>query len=126
VTEHQATTGGLRAGAAPALLSAVLFGVTTPIAKAFLQSANPPLIAGLLYLGSGLGLRLWRIVQDRGWQPNGLSRVDWPWLAVATITGGVLAPALLMFGLSRSDAATASLLLNLEAVFSALLAWFVL
>ena len=56
MTEHQVTKGGLRAGAVPALLSALLFGVTTPIAKSFLQSANPLLIARLLYLGSGVGL----------------------------------------------------------------------
>jgi drug/metabolite transporter (DMT)-like permease len=112
-------------GIAPALASALLFGVTTPIAKQLLQGADPILIAGLLYLGSGIGLTLLRVIADRGWRPSGLSRANWPWLAAATLAGGVLAPALLMIGLSRSDAATASLLLNLEAVFSAVLAWVV-
>ena len=127
MTEHDAAvaSGGLRIGPAAALTSALLFGATTPIAKAFLQDAHPLLIAGLLYLGSGIGLALWRVVQDRGWRASGLASSDWPYLAAATIAGGVLAPALLMFGLTRSDAATASLLLNLEAVFSAALAWMI-
>ncbi len=116
---------GFRAGALTALLSALLFGVTTPLAKSLLQHSSPLLLAGLLYLGSGLGLTLWRLAQDRGWRPTGLTRSDWPWLIAATIVGGIIAPALLMFGLGRSDAATASLFLNLEAVFGALLAWLV-
>jgi drug/metabolite transporter (DMT)-like permease len=81
------------------------------------------LIAGVLYLGSGIGLTVMRLVQDRGWTPSGLRPGDYPWLAGATISGGIIAPALLMLGLARSDAATASLLLNTEAVFGALLAW---
>jgi drug/metabolite transporter (DMT)-like permease len=116
---------GVTSGAATALLSALLFGITTPLAKTFLEESNPLLIAGLLYLGSGLGLSLWRTIQDRGWQSTGLKGSDWSWLAAATVAGGVVAPALLMFGLSRSDAATSSLFLNLEVVFSAVLAWVV-
>ena len=112
-------------GLAAALVSAVLFGATTPVAKQLLEGASPLLVAGLLYLGSGIGVSLLRIVQDRGWSPTSLARSDWPWLAAATIAGGVVAPALLMVGLTRADAATASLLLNLEAVLTALLAWFV-
>ena len=116
---------GLPAGLAAAIASALLFGATTPIAKQLLQSANPLLIAGLLYLGSGVGLVVLRVIQDRGWQPSALARSDRPWLAGAIVSGGVLAPALLMYGLRRSDAATASLLLNVEAIFSAALAWLV-
>ncbi|HWW20692.1 MAG TPA: EamA family transporter [Steroidobacteraceae bacterium] len=116
---------GLHAGVAAALVSALLFGATTPIAKQLLQGATPLLIAGLLYLGSGIGLGLLRLIQDRRWRPIGLRGAQWSWLAAATLTGGVLAPALLMLGLTRSDAATASLLLNLEAVFSAVLAWLI-
>jgi drug/metabolite transporter (DMT)-like permease len=115
----------LRAGVAAALAAAVLFGATTPIAKQVVAGTGPLLVAGLLYLGSGVGLTVLRAVQDRAWRPAGLSRSDWGWLAAATCTGGILAPALLMIGLSHSDAATASLLLNLEAVFGALLAWLV-
>jgi drug/metabolite transporter (DMT)-like permease len=121
--ETRRTRPAWRAGPGAALLSAALFGVTTPLAKYFLRDAGPLLIAGLLYLGSGIGLTVMRLIQDRRWTPSGLGRGDYPWLAGATISGGMLAPALLMIGLARSDAATASLLLNTEAVFSALIAW---
>src|ERR1700760_1226392 len=127
MTDQPATvpaTGG-PSGAAMALTSALLFGITTPLAKTFLEDASPLLIAGLLYLGSGLGLSLVRVFPGGGWGPAGLHGSDWSWLAAATLAGGVVAPALLMFGLSRSDAATSSLFLNLEVVFSAILAWFV-
>jgi drug/metabolite transporter (DMT)-like permease len=110
-------------GIAAALTSAVLFGATTPLAARLLQDASPLLVAGLLYLGSGLGLSAMRLVQDGRLRGSGLTRSDWRWLLVATAVGGIAAPAFLMWGLSRSDAATASLLLNLEAVFTAVLAW---
>ncbi len=112
-------------GAGAALLAALLFGVTTPLAKQLLTGANPLLIAGLLYVGSGLGLTLLILVQDRGRFVLGLPRSDRPWLAAAILFGGLLGPALLMFGLSRADAAAVSLLLNLEAVFTAVIAWVV-
>jgi drug/metabolite transporter (DMT)-like permease len=121
-------TGVARIGAggvAAALGSAVLFGVTTPLAKQLLAGTHPLLIAGLLYLGSGVGVSLLRVIQDRGWSPTGLTARDWPWLALTTLIGGIIAPALLMLGLAQADAADASLLLNLEVVFTALLAWLV-
>ncbi|TLZ11828.1 MAG: EamA/RhaT family transporter, partial [Gammaproteobacteria bacterium] len=83
---------GLSAGLAAALASALLFGATTPIAKQLLNGASPLLLAGLLYVGSGVGLTLLRVVQDRGLSPTTLQRSDWPWLAAATASGGVLAP----------------------------------
>src|SRR5262245_24485694 len=113
--EHHSHHGSL-SGASAALLSALLFGVTTPLAKQLLTGTNALLIAGLLYAGSGLGLTLLILFQDRGHFMLGLARTDRPWLAAAVVFGGVLGPALLMFGLSRADAAAASLLLNLEAV----------
>jgi drug/metabolite transporter (DMT)-like permease len=108
-----------------ALAAAVLFGASTPLAKALVGDVTPVLLAGLLYLGSGVGLSIVRIVRDRGVKSAGLSAVEWPWLAGAIATGGVLGPILLMYGLRRSSAADASLLLNLEAVLTALLAWLV-
>jgi len=112
-------------GSAAALASALLFGVTTPVAKQLLTDSNPLLIAGLLYAGSGLGLTAMMLVQDRGHFTLGLADRDRPWLMGAIVAGGVLAPALLMFGLGHADAAAASLLLNLEAVFTAVFAWIV-
>jgi drug/metabolite transporter (DMT)-like permease len=108
-----------------ALISALLFGASTPFAKLLLGDMPPILLAGLLYLGSGLGLTLLRLARDRGLSAPRLTAREWPWLLGAIAAGGVLAPILLMYGLTRTSAANASLLLNLEAVFSALLAWIV-
>jgi drug/metabolite transporter (DMT)-like permease len=106
-----------------ALLSALLFGMTPPLAKVLLEHASAVLLAGLLYAGSGVGLTLLRLARDRRWQAVGLAGGEGGWLAAAILCGGVIAPALLMLGLARLDAATASLLLNLEVVFTALIAW---
>jgi len=103
-----------------ALLSAALFGASTPLAKILLGSTSPLLLAGLLYLGAGVGLGAWLALRG-GFKP--VAGGDLPWLAAAVIAGGIVGPALLMFGLARTDAATASLLLNLEAVFTAVIAW---
>jgi drug/metabolite transporter (DMT)-like permease len=116
---------GRETGITTALVSALLFGITTPVAKLLLPGTQPLLIAGLLYLGCGVGVSLLRLVQDRGWSATGLKTRDWPWLGLTTLVGGIIAPALLMVGLSRADAASASLLLNLEVVFTAALAWLV-
>lgn len=108
-----------------ALAAAALFGASTPLAKMLGADTPPILLAGLLYLGSGLGLALVRLVRDHGWQRSGLTAQEWPWLIGAIVFGGVLAPVALMFGLTRTAAATASLMLNLESVLTAVLAWVV-
>ncbi|MBU6503634.1 MAG: EamA family transporter [Burkholderiales bacterium] len=106
-----------------ALLAAMLFGAGTPLAKLLLEQASPWLLAALLYLGSGLGLLGVRLVR-RAMAVN-LLRSEWAWLAGAVVSGGMVGPVLLMVGLSGMTAAGASLLLNLEGVLTALLAWFV-
>jgi drug/metabolite transporter (DMT)-like permease len=108
-----------------ALAAAALFGASTPFAKLLVGQTSPVLLAGLLYLGSGVGLTLLRFARDRGWRRPGLSRAEWPWLLAAIAFGGVLGPVALMFGLTRTPGATASLLLNLEAVLTAVFAWIV-
>jgi drug/metabolite transporter (DMT)-like permease len=108
-----------------ALGAALLFGASTPFAKLLLIDIPPTLLASLLYLGSGVGLWTARLLRDRGVASPGLKRTEWAWLAGAIGSGGVLGPILLMYGLTRTSGATASLLLNLEAVLTALLAWIV-
>ncbi|QXI39245.1 DMT family transporter [Pseudomonas xantholysinigenes] len=108
-----------------ALVAAGLFGASTPLAKLLGVDTPPILLAGLLYLGSGVGLTLVRLVRDRGWQRPGLPAGEWPWLLGAILFGGVLAPVALMFGLTRTAGAAASLMLNLESVLTAVLAWVV-
>lgn len=113
-----------------ALLSAALFGVSTPAAKALLGSIDPMILAGLLYCGAGIGVAILRrvarpLLVSAQAKETPLARSDVPWLAGAIVAGGVIGPILLMFGLSRTEASTASLLLTLEGVATALLAWFV-
>lgn len=115
---------GLRQpGVMAALGAALLFGGGTPFAKGLLSSIDPWLLAGLLYLGSGAGLALYRIV--RHMPTEKLPPTEWGWLAGAIFAGGVVGPVLLMFGLTGMPASGASLLLNAEGVLTALLAWFV-
>jgi drug/metabolite transporter (DMT)-like permease len=109
------------------IASAVLFGVSTPLAKMLVGSIPPVWLAALLYLGAGLGLLVvlgarWAFVTDAPVAlPTGR---DWTWIAAAIALGGVVGPVALMYGLTLTTAASASLLLNLEAVLTALLAWF--
>ena len=108
------------------LASAVLFGMSTPLAKTLVGSVPPLMLAGLLYAGAGAGLLAVFITQrlQSSRSANLPPRRDLPWLAGAILLGGVLGPVALMHGLTTTPASSASLLLNLEAVFTALLAWF--
>lgn len=115
------TTGLRQPGVAAVLGAALLFGAGTPLAKLLLAQASPWLLAGLLYLGSGLGLGAVRRLRRA--PAVQLSRAEWPWLAGAVLAGGVVGPVLLMLGLTRMPASGASLLLNAEGVLTALLAW---
>lgn len=118
--------------AAPALGAALLFGASTPLAKLLGVDVAPQLLAGLLYLGSGAGLALVllaRFLLHRGSADQRAAlRVparELPWLAGAIVAGGILGPVFLMSGLGTTDAAAASLLLNVEGVLTALIAWLV-
>ena len=119
----------MKQGITYAIAAAALFGASTPFAKRLVGDVPPLMLAGLLYLGSGLGLSLMLGLRkfiargdlDIAWPV----RADWGWLAGAIFFGGFLGPVLLMYGLATSSAATASLLLNFESVLTALIAWFV-
>lgn len=113
---------------AQALAAAALFGLSTPLAKFLVGMIPPLLLAGLLYAGSGIGLSLWILLRKmRRQMPTEapLAGRDVPWLAGAVLAGGVLGPILLMVGLTRTPASTASLLLNLEGMLTAVIAWVV-
>ena len=109
---------------AAALAAAFLFGASTPAAKTLAGELSPFLLAGLLYAGSGIGLGAWMALRRFPRVPL-MPAADLPWFAAAVLCGGVIGPALLMHGLSRTAASTVALLLNLEGVLTALLAWFV-
>jgi drug/metabolite transporter (DMT)-like permease len=119
-----------RPGIAAAVGSALLFGVSTPLAKLLLeQGAQPQWLAATFYLGSGVGLGLLqglRLASGRPSTEAPLRGADWPRLALALAFGGVLAPVLLFIGIARTTAASAALLLNLEGVATMAIAWLVL
>jgi len=81
------------------------------------------MLAGLLYLGSGLGLGAIKLAQHQF--TTRLTRAELPWLGMTVLFGGALGPALLMLGLTTTSGSVASLLLTLEGVFTALIAWIV-
>lgn len=121
VIDH--SRGLSNSGVRAALLAAVLFGASAPLAKLLLGEVSPWLLAGLLYVGAGLGMWVWRVVRRA---PRvRLARREVPWLVGAVAAGGVAGPVLLMFGLSSMPASGASLLLNAEGVLTAVIAWFV-
>jgi len=109
-----------------ALLAAGLFGVSAPLSKLLLGEIHPIPLAALLYLGAGLGLTCyitWKhIFLSNASSETGLDRGDLPWLMGAILAGGVTAPILLLYGLRATPAATASLLLNFEAVATVVIA----
>ena len=88
------------------MLAALLFGMSTPLAKAVSPRVDPVLMAGLLYLGSGLGLGAYAWVRARRKgvtaREASLTRQDVPWLAGAMLSGGVVGPVLLMWGLAQT------------------------
>jgi len=107
-----------------ALAAAALFGASTPFAKLLLGEISPVVLAGMLYLGSGVGLALFKLTRGAGERPREarLAPRDWGWLTGAIFSGGVVAPVLLLWGLAGSGAAETSLLLNFEGVLTALVA----
>lgn len=116
----------MKLGVVFALVSAALFGTSTPLAKLLLGAIDPWMMAGLLYLGAGAGLAAVHLSRAALRLPAveaPLRRTDVPWLALVILAGGVLGPLLLMFGLARTDGASASLLLNLEGVATMAIAW---
>ena len=110
-----------------AIGSAVLFGASTPLAKLLLGAGvDPWLLAGLLYLGSGLGLAVAYLVRGAlAAAPSEapLRRADLPWLALVVLIGGGVGPVLLMLGMRTTAASTAALLLNLEGLATMAIAW---
>lgn len=112
-----------------ALVAAALFGAATPVAKLLLGAMSPFMVAGLFYLGSGVGLGIGIALRKLRQQATNTSdnqrihRAELPWLMGAIVAGGVAGPALLMLGLSSTPAATSSLLLNMEGVLTAVIAW---
>jgi uncharacterized membrane protein len=127
-TPKYAQIDAMQIGIVLALLSAALFGASTPLAKMMLGGVDPWMMAGLLYLGAGIGLATVRLGRNALHLPAieaPLRRSDVPWLIGVIASGGILGPVFLMFGLARTDAAGTSLLLNIEGLATMGIAWLV-
>ncbi len=111
----------MRLGALLGLLAALSFGISAPLAKLLLAEVSAQLLAGLLYLGAGLGLTFYKMVRPATREAP-LTRADVPPLLGVVVLGGVAGPLLLMIGLGRVSGAAGALLLNLEAPLTIVLA----
>jgi drug/metabolite transporter (DMT)-like permease len=107
-------SGEQRKGAFYGLLAASTFGISAPIAKRLLGEVSPTVLAGLLYLGAGIGLTAFRVLR-RSRTESPLTKADLPMLSAVIAAGGIVGPLLMLLGLERTSAVTGSLLLNLEA-----------
>lgn len=108
-----------------AIIAAALFGASAPISKLLLNDISPVFMASFLYLGSGVGLLVFKLFQKASKVEHNearISKTDIPWLIGAILTGGILAPVVLMFSLQNTPASTASLLLNFESVATTVIA----
>ena len=108
----------LRCGQLSGFAAAVLFGCSAPLISTFTASGSSLSIAGLLYAGTTLALAIVRLMKGRTQDESPLQRRDAPALAGLILLGGIVGPVALVHGLARLPAASSSLLLNLETVFT--------
>ena len=108
----------LHRGQGAGLLAAALFGCSAPLVSTFTRSGSALSIAALLYAGATLALLAVRLIQGPSPDETPLQRQDWPALAGLTLLGGIVGPVALVHGLAQLPAASSSLLLNLEGVFT--------
>ncbi len=117
-----------RRGAALGLCAAVLFGLSTPLAKLLLTESGPLTLAALLYLGAGAGLLIFGAARRRApWlkelaREPGLKAADIPLMAGVIVAGGIAGPVLMLYGLRHLSAGATALMLNLEVPFTIILA----
>lgn len=117
----------LHKGIGLALTAACLYAINAPISKLFLSSIGPAMMAGFLYLGTGLGMALLLAGRKLLYKENReapLEKNELPYI-VGMVVLDIAAPILLMMGLQSCSAANASLLNNFEIVATALIALFV-
>jgi drug/metabolite transporter (DMT)-like permease len=119
---------GLSPGVGFAIAAPLLYSLSIPLSKIFLRHVEPWMLAGLLDLGGGLGMTIvYWLRRTTAEKPtlNLMKRRDWSWLFASIFAGSLMASVLQVYGIANSTAVSASLLLNLEGVFTALIAWFI-
>jgi len=110
-----------------ATLSAVLFGISPVLCKLVIGEMSPVLLAGLLYLGSGIGLSFVLLRQRINiiHETRSISRLHRFKLLGAVLAGGIIAPVCLVYGIKYGKASEVTLLLNLETVATTIIAWLI-
>lgn len=98
------------------LIAAALFGASIPLSKSLLGEVPPVPLAGMLYLASGIGTGMLAALRRGGEAP--IRRADAGRLGIVIVAGGIAAPLLLLFGLSRTPAHVSALLLTTETLFT--------
>ena len=111
-----------RQGWLAGLLAATFFGCSAPLTSLFSAGHAALVLAGLLYGGAALVLVPLALVEAPRSRQTPLQGADWPWLALITLLGGIAGPIALVHGLALLAPGASALLLNLEALFTLLLA----
>lgn len=114
----------IRKGIGLAVLAAALYAINAPFSKMLLKHMPPTLMAGLLYIGAGLGMAviaLIRKIKKTERAESKLTKAELPY-TVAMILLDIAAPVCLLVGLRATTAANAALLNNFEIVATAIIA----
>lgn len=109
---------------AGAFLAAFFFGISTPLSKVLIRDLNPFILAGLLYLGAGIGLSIFSLFGTKRKLPSG-KKLKYKYIVGMIVFGGLLGPVLLMSAIKIAPAASVSIWLNMELVATAFLGHFI-
>lgn len=107
-----------------AILAAALYAINIPISKLLLRNVDATMMAGFLYLGAGFGILIYGLVSKmfgKGDKKEPLTRKELPY-TIAMVVLDIIAPILLMLGITRTNSANVSLLNNFEIVATSLIA----
>lgn len=107
-----------------AILAALFYGFSTPLSKILVSHMSPYLLSSLLYFGAGVGMLLVILISHLHKKQkivNEFTQKDLKYIILMIILD-IVAPILLMIGLSTTNASTASLLNNFEIVFTGIIA----
>lgn len=107
-----------------AILAAALYAINVPLSKVLLNYVAPTMMASFLYLGAGIGLFLFGIVEKligKGGKKEPLTKKELPY-TIAMVILDIVAPILLMLGIARTNSANVSLLNNFEIVATSIIA----
>lgn len=110
-----------------AILAAALYAISSPVSKILLKEIPPTLMAGLLYLGAGLGMLVVAFIKRKNSNEQKearLTKKQLPFI-VSMVVLDIIAPIFLMIGLTTATAANVSLLNNFEIVATSLIALFI-